>query len=114
MILRGFLKGPFITKKENIVPSCIVDKIDDIARHAENSVDYFRMADFSEIISGMKEISIMLDIIRKSEDDCYKQIKTDWELFDQMSLAWNSPVTFAYSSEKETLVNGKNIYSQIS
>ena len=68
------------------------------------------MADFNDIISGMREVSIMLDIIRRSENDCYKTLPIDWETLDQMSLAWDSPVTFAYKSEKDTLVNGRNVY----
>lgn len=86
------------------------DKFADIANHADHAADHFRKITMDQIIVGMKEISLMLDVIRKSENKCYSTITTDWETIDQMSLAWDNPVTFSYKSEKETLVNGKNVY----
>lgn len=57
----------------------------------------------------MREIATMLDFVRLSEKNCYK-LNVDWETIDQMSLAWDTPVTFGYKSEKDTTVNGRNVY----
>lgn len=34
----------------------------------------------------------------------------DWETLDQMSLAWDSPVSFAFGGEHNTMVNGVQMY----
>jgi len=53
-------------------PTCFMDKIGDIGHHAESAVDNFKKRGFTDIVSGMKEVSIMLDMIRQSENDCYR------------------------------------------
>lgn len=57
----------------------------------------------------MREIATMLDFVRLSEKQC-GNLNVDWETIDQMSLAWDTPVTFGFKSEKDTTVNGRNVY----
>ena len=57
----------------------------------------------------MREIATMLDIVRNSEERC-PSVDLDWETLDQMSLAWDTPVTFAFGGPHNTMVNGVQMY----
>lgn len=86
-----------------------VGGITEVFKHARGAVRNFEKIDFNDQVAGMKEIAAMLDLVRSSEERC-PSVDVDWEMIDQMSLAWDTPVTFAYGGEHNTMVNGMQLY----
>ena len=103
-IFEGFAEGANINAKYDKSYDCMADKLQEVAYHSNAAVADLKKTGFSERISGMKEISIMLDLFRKAEKDCLN-MSADWETIDQMSLAWDLPITFSYRNEYETCIN---------
>jgi len=80
---------------------------------AKTAVEDFKKKDVSDVIAGIKKIAEMMQVIQQGMKDC-SHLKADWAKLAKMSAIFSNPETFAYHVGKDLLINGVQIYGEIS
>jgi len=64
-ILKGFLQGSNLKEQKNTM--CFEGSLNIFAQHADISVKDYNMGQFINMLDAIKDISVMVDMIRKAE-----------------------------------------------
>ena len=110
-IVGGLLKGAIDAEGFTDIESCIKDA-EEVFEDAETAIKDFEKKDVASVIAGIKEIAEMMKVVQSGMKDC-SSIKADWEKLMKMIAVFDSPTSFAYHVGKDLIVNGKQIYGEI-
>lgn len=110
-IVGGILKGAIDAEGFTDINSCIKDA-ETVFADAKLAIDDFKKKDVSDVIAGIKEVAELMKVVKNGMQDC-SSIKADWEKLVKMISIFDSPTSFAYHVGKDLMVNGVQIYEEI-
>ena len=110
-IVSGVLKGALDAEGFTDINQCINDA-EGVFADAKEAIADFEKKDIPDTINGIKKIADMLMIVKKGMSDC-SHLKADWEKLEKMAAIFASPTTFAEHVGKDLIVNGKDIFKEI-
>jgi len=80
---------------------------------ATNAISDFKKGGASNVIAGLKEVGDLLQTVKTGMTDC-SSTTADWSRLEAMAAVMSSPKNFAYHVGKDLLINGKDIFGDIS
>jgi hypothetical protein len=110
-IVDGLLKGALHAEGFDDIAHCIQD-VEEVVADAETAVADFKAGDIQHVIDGVKEVGELIKVVKQGMQDC-SHIKADWDRLAKMVAIFNSPTSFAYHVGKDLLVNGVEIYDDV-
>jgi hypothetical protein len=110
-IVGGLLRGAIDAEGFDDIDSCIKDA-ETVFGDAKIAVSDFKKGDAAGAIAGIKEIADIMKVVESGMKDC-TSIKADWDKLVKMVSIFDSPTSFAYHVGKDLIVNGKQIYGEI-
>jgi hypothetical protein len=111
-IVSGVLMGALDAEGFNDIEKCIQD-VEHVFTDAKTAVADFEKGDIASVLDGVKEIADILKTVQAGMKDC-SSLKADWAKLAQMIAVLDNPTSFAYHVGKDLLVNGVDIYHEIS
>lgn len=110
-IIEGMLMGALKAESFGDLASCITD-VDEAVVDINKAIQDFRSEDSTGVKSGLSDLEGAIIEIAKAVKDC-SDIKNDWEKMVEMATAFSNPMSYAYHVGKDLLVNGVDIYNDI-
>jgi hypothetical protein len=110
-IVDGILRGALDAENLTDISTCITD-METIFGEAETAVGDFEKGGLTNIVAGLKELGGIFQNVETDMADC-SAAKEDWPRLKALAEVFKSPKTFAYHVGKDLLVNGKDIYHEI-
>lgn len=111
-IVGGLLKGAIDAEGLTNIDTCITD-VEGIYSDTLTAVADFEQGSVTSVIAGVKEVGVLLHLVQTSMKDC-EQIPADWKKLEKMAAIFKSPTSFAYHVGKDLIINGKDIYHEVS
>ena len=111
-IVQGVLKGAVDTEGFTDIAKCLAD-VEHVLGDAQSAVIDFKKGGASNVIAGLKEIGDLLQTVKTGMADC-SSTTADWERLEALAKTISSPKSFAYHVGKDLLINGKDIFGDIS
>ena len=112
LITEGILKGALDAEGFSDIEHCIQDG-EKLVQDAEAAYKDFSKHSVSDIINGLKEVADAVRVIKAGMKDC-SSMKADWAKLDAMAKNFESPTSLAWHIARDLVVNGKDIYREIS
>lgn len=109
-VLIGIVKGA-INEKLPSVDTCITD-IAATAADVEDAVADFKKKTLSDVEAGIRKLGDAVSSIATDLDACKVAIDHVEDL-EKMAKTFKNPMSFAYHVGKDLLVDGKDIYAEI-
>ena len=109
-VLLGLVEGA-IDQSIPSIDTCITD-ITATAADVEEVVDDFKTGTFESVKAGIQKLGEAVSSIATDLDACQTAVQ-DIERLDEMAKAFKSPWSFAYHVGKDLLVDGTDIYAEI-
>jgi hypothetical protein len=110
-LANGVIEGFFGTGFGDI-STCIQD-VEQTASDVQVAVADIKAGGLSNIIAALKELGVVEGDIKTALSDCKQISSDDWKKIDDAVNEMNSPISFAYHIGKDLLVNGSDIYAEI-
>ena len=110
-ILVGLVEGA-VNESVPSIDTCIHD-IDNTAEDFETAIADFRKETLQDVENGIVALGDAVSSVAADLHDCEIAIK-DVEKLDKMAKTFQSPWSFAYHVGKDILVDGTDIYKEIS
>lgn len=111
-IVQGVLFGALDAEGFTDISTCIKD-FEQVISDAESAYKDFEQKDVEHIIEGVKEVANLLETVKTGMSDC-SSLKADWKKLEQMEQIFDNPKSFAYHVGKDILINGVEIYNEVS
>lgn len=111
-ITRGILMGAIQAEGLDNIESCINDTVQ-IIDNVEVAIDDFKKNTASATLDGLEHLAHALIGIKDEIHDC-EGVTADWAKLEAMAAIFASPASFAYHVGKDLIVNGVQIYHDVS
>jgi hypothetical protein len=111
-IVDGVLRGATNAEGFNDIAQCVTD-LEHVLGDAETAVKDFKAGGATNVMAGLKAMG---DLIKQAEagmKDC-SSTQADWDRLKAMAEVISSPKSFVYHVGKDLLINGREIYGEIS
>jgi len=110
-LLIGLVEGA-INQTVPSIDTCITD-IAATAADVEDAVADFKKETFNDVKAGIEKLGDAVTSVAADLDAC-KTAVADLENLDKMAKTFKSPLSFAYHVGHDILVDGTDIYNEIS
>lgn len=78
----------------------------------EDAIADFKKKDVDDVIHGLQEIGLATTLLATEIQNC-EGVVADWHKLEQMAAVFTSPASFAMHVGKDILLNGQDIYKDI-
>ena len=112
LMTEGFLKGALHAEGFDDIEKCIQD-VESAVTDLEIVYTDFKDGGVTKIVDGLVHVADFIKIVKNGLSDC-SHIEADWEKLVSMASIFESPATFAYAVGKHLLLDGVEIYGEIS
>ena len=111
-ITKGLLKGALKAEGLDNIENCINDTIQ-IVDNVEIAIDDFKKNSASATLDGLEHLAHAIMGMKDELVQC-KGVVADWSKITSMAAIFASPASFAYHTGKDLIVNGVQIYHDVS
>ena len=112
LMTEGFLKGALDAEGFDDIEKCIQD-VESAVTDLEIVYTDFKDGSTKKVVDGLEHIADFINRVKNGLSDC-SHIKADWEKLVKMAAIFESPASFAYAVGEHLLLNGVEIYGEIS
>ena len=112
LMTEGFLKGALNAEGFDDIEKCIQD-VETAVTDLEIVYTDFKDGGVSKIVDGLTHVADFIKTVKNGLSEC-SHIPADWEKLVKMAAIFESPASFAYAVGKHLLLDGVEIYGEIS
>jgi hypothetical protein len=114
LIAKGAIKGALHTEGLDDILTCLSDPAVTL-KEFESAIAQFEKKDMSGITMGFMDLAAAFNTLAKGVKDCNSDVvKRELEIFEQMLVAFKNPKTIFLASGKNIILNGVEIYHEMS
>ena len=112
-VVAGLLEGIAADLALTDIENCITDA-ESIGVDIHNAYEEILQASFSSVKSGLADLAQALEVVPSAITACKAGATTDVAKIEAMLAAFSSPVSFVFHVAKDLIVNGRQIFKEVS
>jgi hypothetical protein len=110
-IVDGLLRGATNAEGFNDIAKCVTD-LEAGLGDAETAVKDFKAGGATNVMNGLKACGDLIKTVQAGMKDC-SSTQADWDRLKAMAEVISSPKDFVYHVGKDLLINGREIYGEV-